>query len=603
VVGSTLSKAPDLITCLLDEPLSDTSAQSNYDNEAKVKLLQSRYSNKDNITHKPLQIRYGEHLGINEARDEINIPHAWLQENNIELVEIINPTTSSTTLDVLYACDMILFITDDLTLATHSRSPHQLKVDATLRLLKYFAHKPATRVLVNHVTSHLFDNEEYVSGLRTAIGREAYSMLEKQMTLSSPSAGRLDGSVLTHSIFDAASRANDALRMALTEPKRGQSSSSNRDVVAASWSDFSTLYTTSGMVSVKSSMEHMPLYSAFKGTQEGQKVDHGAAVTQTTNFLIRHALDQALYGVSAEIDEIRQAQGAANVLRDEVEAYKQQAFSEIFSVTRTRESSKVHERAGDRSRSKVGVVRDSTGFVESTFASRLPWWRILWKVDDVRAETEAAVDRSFAKDVETQLTFETGKLLNIAERLEKRTSSIFKLLNPSSPTSYKPLDSLERDINTFQSAFQSPILLNELRQHSINNVEKSLRPDLLTYPIEKRRRQLLANGGPIDVLCLRAQRTVLATIFFVGSAGILSLVGALKGGPMGASIPDILAPLSMQATTAAGTFAFATLFSIWLLQSRWTRAKKRFWRDWERIADGLDSDLQVSTFQIYEWGA
>ena len=523
------------------------------------------------------------------------MPHSWLRDANIEIIEIADPTTSSMTLDQLYACDMILFITDDLTLTTHQRYPHDLKVDSTLQLLRYFAHKPATRVLVNHVTSHMFDDADYLSGLKNAIGTEAYSTLERQTLQSSTPADRSNASVLLHASFAMAYRANDALRVALSLPLDSASDGQG----TAAWGDFTSLYTASGMSLVKSSMEQMPVYTAFRGTKEGEQGSKGAAL-QTANYLVRQSLDQALYGISAEIDEVRQAQGAASVLKEEVEAFKIKTFYEIFSLTRHDEHSRMHERAGDRSKSSEGASRDSKGFVERTFASRLPWWRIMWKVDDVRAETEAAVDRSFAKDTERQLTFETGKLLNIAEKLQKRTSSVFKVLNPSSSISYRPLDSLERDHGTFRSAFHSPILLNELRQHSVDNVEKNLRPDLLTLPIEKRRNQLLARGGPVDVLCLRAQRSVLATVAFVGSSGIVTLIGALAGGPLASSLPLFCAPLAMQGSTAVGTFVFASIFSIWLLQSRWSRAKKRFWRDWERIASGLDADLRVSEETIAE---
>lgn len=502
------------------------------------------------------------------------------------MVEILNPTTSSSLLNELYASDMVLFVTDDLTLIAHHRSSHNLKLDPTLQLLRYFAHKPATRVIVNHVTSHTFDEQEFASGLKAAIGTDAYTSLQRRPSRTLAPADGIKEDALLHTSFDMAARANDALRSALSRPATGNVDHSEGQA-ATDWTAFSALYSASGVVRIKTAMESIPVCAAFSSEERG------GARLQTTNYLIRQSLDQALFGVSAEVDEVRQAQGAAIVLREEVEASKAKAAAEVFSLARHDYPSRLHERAGDRSQSAEGPARDSKGSVEETFATRLPWWRILWKVDDVRAETEAAVDRSFAKDVEKQLTFETGKLLSAAERLQQRTSSVFKLLNPNSQTSYKPLDSLERDHGTFQSAFHSPILLNELRQHSIVNVEKRLRPDLLTMPIERRRRQLLALGGPVDVLCLRAQRGVLTALGLVGSTGLLTVVGAVAGGPLGASLPSLVAPLAMQVSTAAASFAFASVFSAWLLQSRWTRAKKRFWRDWERIASGLDADLKV----------
>jgi hypothetical protein len=542
---------------------------------------------------KVLLFRYGPRLGSNDALDDFTIPHAWLKNNDIELIEIIDPTMTSETLDELYRSDLILFVTDDLTLAAHKRYHNSLQVDTTLQLVRYFAHKPATRVLVNHAKPPtILEDDLFSNGLKTAIGGDAFSSLQKQLSTSSNAES---SNILIHTSLGLASQANDSLRLAITPPRKETKAVEGEEIAA--WQDFTSLYTASGMINIKSTMERLPLSPVFAIEGQGAPEVKGAAI-QTVSYLIRQALDQALYGITAELEEVRQAQGAATVLREEVQASKVKTLREIFSLRRQDDTSQVHEheRAGDRSKLTEAATRDSKGFVEKAFASRLPWWRILWKVDDVRAETEAAVGRSFSRDVEDQLIFETGKLLHMAERLQHRTTTVFQLLNPSSHSSYRPLDSLERDHGTFQSAFDSPILLNQLRQHSTEHVEKSLRPDLLTSPIERRRRQLLAVGGPVDALSTKAQRSVLTTVAIVGSSGALSIVGALAGGPFGIGLPAFCAPLAMQASTATGFFALATLSSIWLLQTRWTRAKKRFWRQWERIADGLDDDLLVRLF-------
>lgn len=529
-------------------------------------------------------------LGTTEHEDVFSIPHSWLRTSNIEFVEILDPSTTSTTLDELYASDMILFVTDDLTLVTHHRRPHELALDSTLQLLRYFANKPGTCVLVNHTTTTMFESKEYDRGLENAIGAQAFSKINQNLRSHNTLSHLLPSNPVLHASFDLAVRANDALRQAVTLPDESRTSLIGEKATA--WANFSSLYSASGLGSVKAATENVPIRAAFTMTNDGGNSE--GATLQTTNYLIRQALDQALYGISAELDEVRQAQGAAQVLRDEVEAYEIKTKYHIFSLGREDALSPMHERAGDRSASVDAAAKDFRGYVEAAFAKRLPWWRILWKVDDVRAETEAAVDRSFAKDVERQMTFETGKMLNITERLEQRTSSVFKVLSPNSPTSYRPLDSLERDQGTFRSAFQSPILLNELRRHSRENVESKLKPDLLTRPIEERRNQLLNIGGPVDALCVKAQRGVLTTLSIIGTSGIASIVGALADGPFGAGLPSICSSIAMDSSSAIGLFALSTTFSIWLLQSRWTRAKKRFWRDWERIADGLDADLRVS---------
>ena len=66
---------------------------------------------------------------------------------------------------------------------------------------------------------------------------------------------------------------------------------------------------------------------------------------------------------------------------------------------------------GDRSADGKGILTDSHRRLEYVLSKRLPWWKLPWKVDDVRAEVEAAIQNSFAKDAELKLVFEADRLV------------------------------------------------------------------------------------------------------------------------------------------------------------------------------------------------
>ena len=53
-----------------------------------------------------------------------------------------------------------------------------------------------------------------------------------------------------------------------------------------------------------------------------------------------------------------------------------------------------------------------------------------------------------------------------------------------------------------------------------------------------------------------------------------------------------LAP-GLELETAVGTGMFISTFGVWWMVGRWEKAKKRWWRDWDRIGEGLERDLQV----------
>lgn len=58
----------------------------------------------------------------------------------------------------------------------------------------------------------------------------------------------------------------------------------------------------------------------------------------------------------------------------------------------------------------------------------------------------------------------------------------------------------------------------------------------------------------------------------------------------------------LEMETALGTGLFISTFGVWWMVQRWEKAKRRWWKDWERIGEGLERDLQVSLSRKYLYG-
>ena len=110
-----------------------------------------------------------------------------------------------------------------------------------------------------------------------------------------------------------------------------------------------------------------------------------------------------------------------------------------------------------------------------------------------------------------------------------------------------------------------------------------LTPTSLTGPIAERRAQLLSPRGPIDQLTASAQAAVLRAQMVTASSYVVSAAGLLRG-------DGFESVLNMSPATAAGVALLGTAFSAWSVQGAWARIKRRFWTEWERVADATERD-------------
>lgn len=158
-----------------------------------------------------------------------------------------------------------------------------------------------------------------------------------------------------------------------------------------------------------------------------------------------------------------------------------------------------------------------------------------------------------------QLVFQTGQLQQLQNQLNATTLSLVQ--SPPHRT------------------LVSPVLLNSLPSTS------PISPSLLLSPLQHRQAQLLAPGGPLSYLHLRAQRAVLGSYVGAASSVGLGYAGWLEG--------------LWEVGSGAGLVGLGVLAGVRWGQGRWAKAIKKFWIDWKRVEDGLEVDLKVRRVFVF----
>lgn len=109
----------------------------------------------------------------------------------------------------------------------------------------------------------------------------------------------------------------------------------------------------------------------------------------------------------------------------------------------------------------------------------------------------------------------------------------------------------------------------------------------MSAPITSRKQLLVAKGGPIEKLQLRAQSAVLQFYGIAGGSTVFSIF---------ANQSPSMTEWAFDGPTALATGLLGTLLGAWRLQGKWKTAKARFWKDWERAQEALSYDLQVRLY-------
>ena len=140
------------------------------------------------------------------------------------------------------------------------------------------------------------------------------------------------------------------------------------------------------------------------------------------------------------------------------------------------------------------------------------------------------------------------------------------------------------------SPYHSPVLHNTL-ERIISSPSYPLTAGVLTAPLRSRQSQL---GYPTERLHVSAQRAVITMSGSVlGGIGVAWAGWASELGLMGG-----LVNVGMGVETAMGVGMLGAALGVRWAVGRWDKAKKRWWRDWNRVGEGLERDLKVSAKPI-----
>lgn len=556
VVGSSLSQTQQLLNAMIDEPLREIGGSQNNEAQAVLSALA------DLTCSTTLTIKYVP--GPSQLLDNhtVGLDRYWLQQANLEITVLLDPSPSEATYDLIYDSEAVLFVTDDYAL---SRSAHRSRSagergDATYELLSRFAAKPNVHLVVNSILGS--DHAQIADGLEAATGASVSELVAPNL--------------IPVRISDALA-ANAALRHALEKLEQPIASPAVVSTPStAYWDNFSSHYQRSNLGSL------LDLIQTLQVRQGSQ-----ALVAQSSAFLLQHCLDEALAIAKRNLACLHQLRSLASEAKQREQVTLKQSLERIWPPTTaytgqlSSDEIKVWRPASPGSHSAVDQAMQQTdALIQSTFDTKLQWWKLIWKVDDVRKELESAC-AGFAASLESDLAYESGRLATLqleqvraADQLLVRFRQLAQQLGPS-------LASTSRDV---------VLLTNEAEAYRSSKL-RTIEPSTLMEPIHRRRAQLLQTGGPIDVLASKSRKlavtssaAVAVTAAGVGSASVLGV--SLAG--INASSPT----LALDPSTGVGLGLLTLTLLAWRMQGQYNNYRRRFRDDCQRFALGLDHDLK-----------
>ncbi|ETS61675.1 hypothetical protein PaG_04173 [Moesziomyces aphidis] len=551
LVGSSLSQTRQLVAAMIDEPLREVGSHQVHEAE----LISTALASLPPST--AFTIRYAPGPAQLSA-DTATLDRHWLQRANLHLTVLVDPEPSEATYDLVYDSEAAFFVTDDYALSRSAHTPRSSDVNATPMhdLLCRFAAKPHIHLVVNAILG--LDHARVVDGLEAATGPSVSALLLPNL--------------ISVRASDALA-ANAALRQALTKPDQPTDSVGVRAGASTLlWDDFSRHFQRSNVGSL---IDVVQLLESRHGSE--------ALFAQSAAFLLQHCLDEAmatvrrnqaclyqLHAVTAEASAREQATLKQSLERiwPPATAYTGQLASEDVHVWRP---------AAPGSNSAVDVaMRQTDESIEATFDSKLQWWKLVWKVDDLRKELEAAC-ANFAASLESDLAYESGRLATLqkehvhaADELLHQFRRIASELGPGIPA-------VSRDV---------ALLSNEAEagRSSLRTIE----PSTLMEPIARRRAQLLQVGGPIDELATKSRRLAVTS----SAAVAVTAAGVGSASVLGASLDATAASLALDPSTGLGLGLLTLTLVGWRMQGQYNKYRRHFRRDWQRFSEGLDQDLK-----------
>ncbi|GAA5839107.1 hypothetical protein JCM11251_003678 [Rhodosporidiobolus azoricus] len=523
VVGDLASGAEGVVTALLDDPLAS--------NPDVTVALEGRRLSAD--TPEAIAIKYGEES--RSSATEVELPSNWLKETNAEMIEVVHgngipPLESSFT--SLHLSDAVVLVLSDSTLL----------ISKTAQTLLYnLDPKPNLFLALNTTNATPF---AATSPLRT---------LQHQLESLAPASS---SSASPHTLVVSTSQALAALE-ALNPSDPAQK---------PSYEAFSQGYLSSQIPTLSTL-----LTSAVSSHASSSPTLPTPLQTQTASHVLLTALNRAAFS-GAQIDSsLSSASASLSALSQTAE---ESALALLTSL------------GVDHSTGLLPVPEDelasSLSAIEDVLMSRLSWYKLPYRVDDMHAEIALVVSSTYLPAFEDSLVYSAGRAQALTSTLSQRVDTLLR----STPLfSQSPTDSALSPSQKLASLY-SATTLNRIAQ-AAQTASSGLSSTALSSAITHRRNQITSPGGPVDALHRRAQSAVVSSF---------TLAASSAGGATASQLLEWA-----ELATNVGWGALGVTVGAWWLQSRWEKAKRRFRKDVkERVTGGVEEDLGVAARRLVD---
>ncbi|GAA6044302.1 hypothetical protein JCM8097_006757 [Rhodosporidiobolus ruineniae] len=517
VVGGTESGAHDLVTALLDDPLSS--------NPEVTVALEARRLRSD--APEAIVIKYGQEGKASAS--EVELPAGWLKDHKAEVVEVVHgegvpPLESS--FSSLHLSDAVVLVLSDSSL---------LSSKSAQTLLYNLESKPNLFLALNAPDASPAASS---SPLRTLQHQLATSF---PTTSSSPSPPK--------TVVISTSQAISALE-ALNPSTPGQQ---------PDYTAFQRLYLSSQIPALSSQL------SSILATHSSSST---LLQLQTASSILLSALHRAAFSGAQIADSLSSAQSALSALSEHA-SEQSRALLASLGVDPATGLLKV---PSDELASALSAI-------EHTLLTRLAWYKLPYRVDDLHAELALVVSSTYLPAFEDSLVYAAGRAVALSSLLSTRVDTLL-----ASPLfSQSPISAALSPAQKLAS-LHSPTLLNRVAQAELE-ARTGQSSTALSAAVTHRRNQITAPGGPTDALQRRAQSAVV-------QSGLLSLSSLV-----GATASQVVEYAELATNVGWGVLGVTS--AAWWLQSRWERAKRRFRKDvGERIVGGLEEDLGVAARRL-----
>ncbi|GAA5868104.1 hypothetical protein JCM1840_006142 [Sporobolomyces johnsonii] len=516
VVGDPRNGTQGVVTALLDDPLASSP-------DVTV-ALEARRLRSD--APEAIVLKYGEESSATPT--EVTLPSPWLRDNQADVAEIVHgdvvPLESS--FSTLHLSDAVVLVL----------SSSQLLSSKPAQTLLYNLHsKPNLFIALNSLDA---DAETIAPVVRT---------LRHQL----------------ETLFPAESAHPETIAISTTQALKALAAlNPSEPDQPPSYDAFQRGYVTSQIPLLKEQL------STSISSHSNSPVTPTPLQQQTATYVLSAALSRAAFAGASISDALISASASLAAL----------------SQTTSEESLALLASLGvDPSTGLLRVPRDelqsALQALDELLLSRLAWWKLPSRVDDLHAEIALVVSQTYLPQFEDALVFSTGRAIALSQSLSSRTDTLlsthpaFSPLPPSTPA--QALANL-----------YSPTLLNRLEQAALD-ATSTISSTSLSASLSARRAQLTAPGGPVDALQRRAQAAV-------AQSATLSL------GSVATALGMHLAEYAELATNF-GVGLLGTTVAAWVLQGRWERAKRRFRTDVEeRVTGGVEEDLGLAARRLVD---